>query len=40
VIDRPEILEFAREVGLTPEILEKDYVLGLSVDEFLELLGR
>jgi predicted nucleotidyltransferase component of viral defense system len=28
VIDRLEILEFARELGLTPEIVEKDYVLG------------
>jgi len=28
VINRLEILEFAREVGLSPEIVEKDYVLG------------
>lgn len=28
MIDRLEILEFARELGLTPEIVEKDYVLG------------
>jgi predicted nucleotidyltransferase component of viral defense system len=28
VIHRLEILEFAREVGLSPEIVEKDYVLG------------
>jgi predicted nucleotidyltransferase component of viral defense system len=28
VIDRLEILEFAREVGLSTKIVEKDYVLG------------
>jgi predicted nucleotidyltransferase component of viral defense system len=28
VIDRLEVLEFSREVGLAPEIVEKDYVLG------------
>ena len=28
MIDRQEILEFAREVGLDPNVVEKDYVLG------------
>jgi len=28
VIGRQEILEFAREVGLDPNVVEKDYVLG------------
>jgi hypothetical protein len=28
MIDRQEILEFAGEVGLDPNIVEKDYVLG------------
>ncbi len=28
MIDRLEVLDFAREVGLTPETVEKDYVLG------------
>ena len=28
MIDRLEILEFSREVGLAPEIVERDYVLG------------
>jgi predicted nucleotidyltransferase component of viral defense system len=29
LIDRLEVLDFSREVGLAPEIVEKDYVLGL-----------
>lgn len=28
MIDRQEILELAREFGLTPNVVEKDYVLG------------
>jgi predicted nucleotidyltransferase component of viral defense system len=28
MIDRLEIMEFSREVGLAPEVVEKDYVLG------------
>ena len=28
MIDRLEVLDFSREVGLAPEIVEKDYVLG------------
>lgn len=28
MIDRLEIMEFSREVGLDPEVVEKDYVLG------------
>ncbi|MEO8009581.1 MAG: nucleotidyl transferase AbiEii/AbiGii toxin family protein [Betaproteobacteria bacterium] len=28
MIDRQEILEFAGEVGLDPNVVEKDYVLG------------
>jgi predicted nucleotidyltransferase component of viral defense system len=28
VIDRQEIMEFAREFGLAPHVIEKDYVLG------------
>ena len=28
MIDRPEIMEFAREFGLAPNVVEKDYVLG------------
>ena len=28
MIDRLEIVEFSRQVGLAPEIVEKDYVLG------------
>jgi predicted nucleotidyltransferase component of viral defense system len=28
LIDRQEILEFSRELGLAPDIVEKDYVLG------------
>jgi predicted nucleotidyltransferase component of viral defense system len=28
LIDRREIMEFARELGLTPNVVEKDYVLG------------
>jgi hypothetical protein len=30
MIDRLEIMEFSREVGLAPEVVEKDYVLGWS----------
>jgi hypothetical protein len=28
MIDRFEIMEFSHEVGLAPEVVEKDYVLG------------
>jgi hypothetical protein len=28
MIDSLEIMEFSREVGLAPEVVEKDYVLG------------
>ena len=28
MIDRQEILEFSRELGLAADIVEKDYVLG------------
>jgi len=28
VIDRQQILDFSRELGLAPEIVEKDYTLG------------
>ena len=28
MIDRQEIMEFAREFGLAPNVVEKDYVLG------------
>jgi len=28
MIDRLEIMEFSREVGLAPEVVERDYVLG------------
>jgi predicted nucleotidyltransferase component of viral defense system len=28
LIDRPEIMEFAREFGLAPNVVEKDYMLG------------
>ena len=28
MIDCLEIMEFSREVGLVPEVVEKDYVLG------------
>jgi predicted nucleotidyltransferase component of viral defense system len=28
VIDRQEIMDFSRELGLTANIIEKDYVLG------------
>jgi predicted nucleotidyltransferase component of viral defense system len=28
VIDRQEVMEFAREFGLAPQVIEKDYVLG------------
>ena len=28
MIDRQEVMEFAREFGLAPQVIEKDYVLG------------
>ena len=28
MINRQEILEFSRELGLSTEVIEKDYVLG------------
>ena len=28
MIDRQEIMDFAREMGLDPNVIEKDYVLG------------
>lgn len=28
MIDRQEILEFARELNLAPHVVEKDYILG------------
>ena len=28
MIDRQDIFDFSRELGLRPEIVEKDYVLG------------
>jgi predicted nucleotidyltransferase component of viral defense system len=28
VIGKPEVMEFSREFGLAPNVVEKDYVLG------------
>ncbi|MES9837687.1 MAG: hypothetical protein AB2637_02945 [Candidatus Thiodiazotropha sp.] len=28
MIDRQEVMDFAREFGLTPQVVEKDYTLG------------
>lgn len=40
MIDRQEILEFAREVGLDSNVIEKDYVLGWMLSGIGQQRGR